>query len=160
MIKVKDIMTADVITISADAEITLAAKILLENRINGVPVIDTEGKLVGILCQSDLVAQQKAFPVPSVFTLMDGIMPLTSIKRLEKEIEKIAAVTVADAMTPNPVTVGLETPIEEVASMMVDKSFHTLPVMEDDMLVGIVGKEDVLKILIPAADDERTPSKV
>ncbi|MEA3232617.1 MAG: CBS domain-containing protein, partial [Thermodesulfobacteriota bacterium] len=99
MIKVKDVMTADVVTISPDTEITLAAKILLEKRINGVPVIDAEGKLVGILCQSDLVAQQKAFPVPAVFTLLDGFMPLTSIKRLEKEIEKIAAVTVADAMT-------------------------------------------------------------
>ena len=160
MIKVKDVMTADVVTISPDTEITLAAKILLEKRINGVPVIDAEGKLVGILCQSDLVAQQKAFPVPSVFTLLDGFMPLTSIKRLEKEIEKIAAVTVADAMTPDPVTVGLETTIEEVASMMVDKNFHTLPVMEDDTLVGIVGKEDVIKILIPAADDEKSPSKV
>ena len=160
MIKVKDVMTADVVTISPDTEIILAAKILLEKRINGVPVIDAEGKLVGILCQSDLVAQQKAFPVPSVFTLLDGFMPLTSIKRLEKEIEKIAAVTVADAMTPDPVTVGLETTIEEVASMMVDKNFHTLPVMEDDTLVGIVGKEDVIKILIPAADDEKSPSKV
>ena len=160
MIKVKDVMTADVVTISPDTEITLAAKILLEKRINGVPVIDAEGKLVGILCQSDLVAQQKAFPVPSVFTLLDGFMPLTSIKRLEKEIEKIAAVTVADAMTPDPVTVGPETTIEEVASMMVDKNFHTLPVMEDDTLVGIVGKEDVIKILIPAADDEKSPSKV
>lgn len=160
MIKVKDIMTADVITISADTEITLAAKILLENRINGIPVLDAERKMVGILCQSDLVAQQKAFPVPSVFTLMDGIMPLTSIKRLEKEIEKIAAVTVADAMTPNPVSVGPETTIEEVASMMVDKNLHTLPVMEDDVLVGIVGKEDVLKILIPANDDEKVPPKV
>jgi len=160
MIKVKDVMTADVVTISPDTEITLAAKILLEKRINGVPVIDAEGKLVGILCQSDLVAQQKAFPVPSVFTLLDGFMPLTSIKRLEKEIEKIAAVTVANAMTPDPVTVGPETTIEEVASMMVDKNFHTLPVMEDDTLVGIVGKEDVIKILIPAADDEKSPSKV
>jgi len=160
MIKVKDVMTANVVTISSDTEITQAAKILLENGINGVPVLDAEGKLVGILCQSDLVAQQKAFPVPSVFTLMDGFMPLTSIKRLEKEIEKIAAVTVADAMTPDPVTVGPETTIEEVASMMVDKNFHTLPVMEDDALVGIVGKEDVIKILIPAADDEKAPSRV
>ncbi len=148
MILVRDIMVTQVITVSPDTEVTQAAKILLENRINGVPVLDAGGKLVGILCQSDLVAQQKAFPVPSVFTLMDGIMPLTSIKRLEKEIEKIAAVTVADAMTPNPVTVFPQSTIEEVASMMVDKNFHTLPVIEADTLVGIVGKEDVLKTLI------------
>jgi CBS domain-containing protein len=148
-------MVTPVITVSTDTEVAHAAKTLLENRINGVPVLDAEGKLVGILCQSDLVAQQKAFPVPSVFTLMDGIMPLTSIKRLEKEIEKIAAVTVADAMTPDPVTISPETTIEEVASMMVDKNFHTLPVVEADTLVGIVGKEDVLRTLLPEVKDDQ-----
>ena len=151
-------MTTDVMTVSPDTEITAAAKILLENRINGLPVLDNGGKLVGILCQSDLVAQQKAFPVPSVFTLLDGFMPLTNIKRLEKEIEKIAAVTVADAMTPDPVTVEPETAIERVASMMVDQNFYTIPVVKDDVLVGIVGKADVLKILIPIADTSKIPS--
>lgn len=159
MIRAKDVMTTDVITVSPDTDITQAAKLLLENRINGVPVIDANGKLVGILCQSDLVAQQKAFPVPSVFTLMDGFMPLTSIKRLEKEIEKIAAVSVSDAMTPDPVTVDPQTSIEEVASMMVDKNYHTLPVMKDGELVGIVGKEDVLKILIPVSDTKSPLTK-
>ncbi len=159
MIRAKDVMTSDVITVSPDTDITQAAKIILENRINGVPVIDANGKLVGILCQSDLVAQQKAFPVPSVFTLMDGFMPLTSLKRLEKEIEKIAAVSVGDAMTPDPVTVGPLTSIEEVASMMVDKNYHTLPVMKDDELVGIVGKEDVLKILIQDSGTKSPPPK-
>ncbi len=145
-------MTTKVITVSPEMEITVAAKLLLENRINGVPVLDKDGKLVGILCQSDLVVQQKAFPVPSIFTLLDGFMPLTSINRLEKEIEKISAAVVADAMTPDPVTVAPETTIEQVASLMVDKNFHTIPVLKNDALVGIVGKVDVLKVLIPTAD--------
>jgi CBS domain-containing protein len=55
---------------------------------------------------------------------------------------------VKQAMTPNPVTVGPETDIEEVAKLMVDKKYHTLPVMEGDKVVGIVGKEDVLKTLL------------
>jgi CBS domain-containing protein len=63
-------------------------------------------------------------------------------------VQKIAALTVKQAMTPNPVTVGLETDIENVAKLMVDKKYHTLPVMEGDKVVGIVGKEDVLKTLL------------
>ena len=148
MLKVKDIMTKDVISVSPEMEITTAAKILLEKRINGLPVIDPFGRLIGILCQSDLVAQQKAIPVPSVFTLLESFIPLTSIKRIDKEVEKIAALTVKQAMTPNPVTVGPETDIEDVAKLMVDKKYHTLPVMEGDKVVGIVGKEDVLKTLL------------
>lgn len=149
MIKVKDIMTTNVISVSPETEILQAARIMVEKRINGLPVLDDTGKLVGILCQSDLVAQQKNVPIPSLFSLMDGFMPLTSLKKIEKEVEKIAALTVAQAMTQKPVTVSPETNIEEVASLMVDRNFHTLPVIANGKLVGIVGKEDVLKTLLP-----------
>ena len=150
MLKVKDIMTEDLITLSSETEIAHAAKLLLEKRINGIPVVDEMGRLVGILCQSDLIAQQKKLPIPSFFTFLDGFIPLTSIKQIEREAQKIAATTVAHAMTPNPVTVRPETSIEEVAALMVGKNLHTLPVVSEGKLVGIVGKEDVLKTLMPA----------
>ena len=148
MLKAKDIMTREIITISPETEIAQAAKLLLVNRINGVPVIDDAGELVGILCQSDLIIQQKNIPIPSLFTLLDGFIPLTSSKKLDKEVAKIAATKTEDAMTANPVTVNPDTGIEEVAALMVEKSYHTLPVVETDKLVGIVGKEDVLRTLI------------
>lgn len=147
MIKVKDIMSKEVITVSPDMEIAQAAKLLLTKRINGVPVIEKSGRLAGILCQSDLIAQQKSIPIPSLFTLLDGYIPLTPMNRLNKEVEKIAATTVEHAMTPNPSTVSPDTDIEKVAVLMVEKNFHTLPVMDGGKLVGIVGKEDVLRTL-------------
>lgn len=148
MITAKDIMTRDVITISPETEIAQAAKLLLTNRINGVPVVNEAGELVGILCQSDLIIQQKNIPIPSLFTLLDGFIPLTSSKKIDKEVEKIAAAKAEDAMTANPVTVNPDTGIEEVAALMVEKSYHTLPVVDAGKLVGIVGKEDVLRTLI------------
>ena len=152
MLKVKDIMTKELITVSPDTEIVQATKLLLVNRINGIPVTDETGKLVGILCQSDLIAQQKKLPIPSFFTFLDGLIALTSMKQIEKQVQKIAAITVAQAMTPNPVTVQPETDIEKVAALMVDKNFHTIPVVDEGELVGIVGKEDILKTLIPGSD--------
>ena len=148
MITANDIMTQEVISISPESEIAQAAKLLLTNRINGVPVINDTGELVGILCQSDLIIQQKNIPIPSLFTLLDGFIPLTSSKKLDKEVEKIAATKVADAMTPDPVTVNSDTGIEEIAALMVEKNYHTLPVVDANKLVGIVGKVDVLKTLI------------
>lgn len=141
-------MTKDLITVSPEMEIAHAAKLLLEKHINGVPVVDGTGKMVGILCQSDLITQQKRFPIPSVFTLLDGFIPLTSMKHIEKEAQKISATTVAHAMTPNPFTVSPEMSIEEVATIMLDKNFNTLPVVDEEKLVGIVGKEDILKTLM------------
>ena len=152
MLKVKDIMTKELITVSPDTEIVHATKLLLENRINGVPVTDETGKLVGILCQSDMIAQQKKLPVPSFFTFLNGLITLSSMKQFEKQVQKIAATTVAHAMTPNPVTVRPDTNIEEVAALMVDNNFHTIPVVDEGELVGIVGKEDILRTLIPRSE--------
>jgi CBS domain-containing protein len=142
-------MTTEVITVSPETEIVQATKLLLENRINGVPVLDETGRLVGILCQSDLIAQQQKIPIPSFFTLLDGLIPLISEKQIDKQVRKIAAVTVAEAMTPNPVTVQPDTNIEEVAALMVERNFHTIPVVDEGKLVGIVGKEDILRTLMP-----------
>ena len=147
MIKVKEIMTREVLTVTPDTEITQATKLLIDNRINGLPVVDEEGKIKGILCQSDLIAQQKKLPLPSFFTFLDGFIPMTSMKQLEKQIQKVSATTVGNVMTPNPVTVNPETYINHVAALMVDKNYHTLPVVEGGKLVGIVGKEDVLRTL-------------
>ncbi len=149
MITVNDIMTKGLITVSPGMEVTQAAKILIEKHINGLPVVDESGNLVGILCQSDIIAQQKELPIPSLFAFLDGYLTLTNIKNLEKQARKITAIIVDHAMTPDPVTVSPDTSIETVATLMVDNNFHTLPVLADGKLVGIVGKEDVLKTLIP-----------
>ena len=83
----------------------LLQSLFLDNRINGIPVVDEAGHLVGILCQSDLIAQQKRLPIPSFFTFMDGIFSTSSVKQFEKQVQKNAAITVAQAMKPNPVFV-------------------------------------------------------
>jgi signal-transduction protein with cAMP-binding, CBS, and nucleotidyltransferase domain len=124
---VKEVMTENPITVTGGTEIFKAAKILLDNRINGVPVVDEAGKLVGILCQSDIIAQQKKLPLPSLFSFLDGYISLSSTKNLEKEVRKIAATAVVDAMTRNPVTVAPNSSIETVAALMVDQIFPIMP---------------------------------
>jgi len=69
-------------------------------------------------------------------------------------MKKIAALTVNEAMTLEPVTVNPETDIEDVAKLMVDKKYHTLPVVKGGKVVGIVGKEDVLKTLLSEPQSE------
>ncbi|EGB13572.1 CBS domain containing membrane protein [Pseudodesulfovibrio mercurii] len=147
MLKAKDIMTTECITLTPETDITAAAKVLLEKKINGAPVLDGD-QVVGVLCQSDLVAQQKKVTLPSFFTLLDGVIPLSSHDELDREMTKIAALKVGDAMTAAPTFVTPETTIEDVATMMANEKLYTLPVIENGKLVGVVGKEDVLKTLI------------
>jgi len=150
MIIARDIMETNIICVSPDMEIPRAVEILLNNHINGVPVVNSKKELVGILCQSDLIFQQKEMPIPPIFTILDSIIPLSSSKRLEDTLRKISAATVGQAMIKEPVAVSADTPLAEIASLMVEKHFHTIPVVDGKKLIGIIGKEDVLKTLIPS----------
>jgi CBS domain-containing protein len=151
MLKAQDIMTKTPITLRPGDDIATAARTMIDKRINGLPVVDEAGVLVGILTQSDLVAQQKTLSLPSVFTLFDGFVPLASMDKLEAEFKKITAMTVAEAMTKDPAFVAPDTPLDKIAALMVDRQYHTLPVVDGGRLVGVVGKEDVIRTLIPGA---------
>lgn len=148
MLKAIDIMTPDPVTLSPDSDIRTAVALLIDRKINGAPVVDASGKLVGVLCQSDLVAQQKQVTMPSLFSMLDGFIALSSREDFEREIQKIAATKVSQAMTVNPKSVTPQTPIDEIATVMVNEKLYTLPVVDAGKLVGVVGKEDILRTLL------------
>jgi CBS domain-containing protein len=149
MLKAIDIMTRNIISVTPDTGITEVARLLLERHINGVPVVDEKGMLVGIICQSDLIAQQKKLPLPSFFNLLDIFIPISSPGKIDREVEKISAFRAEQAMTHDPVTVNPDTNLEEIAAIMVNRNLHTIPVVEKGKLVGIIGKEDVLRTIMP-----------
>jgi CBS domain-containing protein len=151
MLKARDIMTREVLTVRPETEIVQAAQMMLDKHLGGLPVVDKEGHLKGIICQSDLMAQQRKIPLPSFFILLDSPIPLTSPQQVEHEIKKMAAIKVSDAMTPGPLTVDPDTSIEDIATLMVKHNIHTVPVLERGWLVGIIGKEDILRTLMPGA---------
>jgi CBS domain-containing protein len=154
VIKAKDIMTMDVVTVYPDTEIIQAAKLMLDNHFSGLPVIDKTGQLKGIICQSDLMAQQKKIPLPSFFVLLDSPISFISQKKIEAEVKKMAAFKVSEAMTRDPLTVDPETSLEDIATLMVKHNIHTLPVLDHGKLVGIIGKEDILRTLMPTQKNE------
>lgn len=148
MLTARDIMTPNPITIRPEATIAEAVKILLEKRFNGLPVVDADGVLVGVICQSDLVAQQQKMEIPSIFTLFDGFIPMPGWAKAEKDFLKMNALSVGEAMSASPVTAAPDMPLEDLASLMVKAKYYSLPVVEEGRLVGIIGKEDVLRTLV------------
>lgn len=147
MLKARDIMTPNPVTIGPDTPITEAVKILLEKRFNGLPVVDADGALLGVLCQSDLVAQQKTPDAPSIFTILDGFISF-GLKHAEQDLHKITALTAREAMTESPITVRPDTRLDEIASLMVKAKYYSLPVLENGRVTGIIGKEDILRTVI------------
>ena len=145
MLNASDIMTTEVITVKKETSLKELAEILYKNHINGVPVLDDEGLLIGIICESDLIRKDKKLHIPTVVALFDAVFYLESSKNLEKEIKQISATTVEELYTPKVVTVDEKTPIDEIATLMTRQKIYTIPVMDGKRLVGIVGKGDVIR---------------
>ena len=150
MLNASDIMTTDVITVKKETPLAELAEILTKNHINGVPVVDDEGLLIGIICESDLIRRDKKLHIPTVVALFDAVFYLESSKKMEKEIQLISATTVEELFTRKVVTVDEKTPIDEIATLMTQEKFYTIPVMDGDRLVGVVGKGDVIRTYVPS----------
>jgi CBS domain-containing protein len=148
MLNASDIMTTDVITVQKDTSLKDLAKLLYENHINGVPVVDSDGLLIGIICESDLIRKDKKLHIPTVVAIFDWVLYLERPKKIEKEIQRINATKVEDLYTKKVVTVDEKVPVDEIATIMEQKKISTIPVMDGDRLVGIIGKTDLIRTLI------------
>ncbi len=147
MIQAKDIMTQEVITVKEDTPISEVAQILTEKHISGVPVLNPEKEMVGIVCESDIIDQTKRLHLPTVINLMGYIVFLESGKKFEKELKKMIGLAAADIMTRTVKTVSPETSLEEIATLMAENRVHSIPVLRGKDLVGIIGKKDIIRSL-------------
>ena len=147
MLKVKDIMTKEVITVTNETTVEELARLLIKNKISGAPVVDGSGNLTGIVTENDLISQNKRLHIPTVIRLFDSFI-LFGSGRMEDEIRKMAAVTVGGICTKKVISVTEESSLEEVATLMSEKNIHLLPVVRDKAVVGIIGKADVVNAMI------------
>ena len=148
MFNASDIMTTAVITVKKETTLKELARLLYENHINGVPVVEDEGKLIGIICESDLIRKDRKLHIPTVVALFDWVFYLESPKKMEKEIQRINATKVEDLYVREVITVNEKTPVEDIATIMTQKKAYTIPVMDGDRIVGIIGKGDLLRTLV------------
>ncbi len=142
---VGDIMSADVITVTPETPLRELAEILSTKNINGVPVVNADGDVLGVVCESDLVNQNQPLHIPTVFVILDSFIPVENPFRLKDDIKRLTATTVGEIYSAPAVTVTSDTDVSEAARLMADKKYYTLPVVDEGKLVGIVGKSDVIR---------------
>jgi len=145
MTKVRDVMTTEVVTVTPQTPLRDLAVILADKKINGVPVVDEKGAVLGVVCESDLVAQNKPLHIPTVFVLLDSVIPLENPWRLQKEFKRLTATVVEDIYSRPAVVVSPDTDLPEVAQLMCEKKYYTIPVVDRGKLVGVLGKADVIR---------------
>lgn len=150
MLKAKDIMTQDVITTKLETTVGQLARLLMDNKISGTPVVDGEGRMVGIVTENDLIRKNKRLHIPTVIRLFDAYVMVGS-KSMEKEIKDITAITVGEIYTEDVVSIEEETTLEEIATIMAEDHIHLLPVLKEGKVVGIVGKADMVRAMTDEA---------
>ena len=149
--KVRDVMNVMPITVSAEANVSEAARLLRENKISGLPVLDGE-RLVGIVSESDLLRllsvedkKEGGLWLPSPFEIFEvPFRDLVKWEQMQAGLKEATTKKVADVMSRNLHEVGPDDSVEEAASIMTRHRINRLPVVEDGRIVGIVTRGDII----------------
>lgn len=150
MLTIRDVMSPSVVTIKPETPLKEVARLLIDRRISGVPVVDGEGLVLGVVSEADLLVKEQG---------ADAIRHRRLSRLLGESTEsrtqtvKLGAVTAAEAMTSPAVTIASGRPIHEAAAIMTARHVNRLPVIDDGRLVGIVSRADLVRAYV-RSDDE------
>lgn len=140
--KVSEIMQKRLITLREDVNLKKAAKILVQHRISGAPVLDEKGNIVGIISEKDIF--KKLYPDYKEFYSSPEFF--VDFEELEKRVKDISHIKVGDIMIRKVITVSPQTPIMRVGSIMLARGIHRIPVVDKEgKLIGIVSRRDIFK---------------
>jgi predicted transcriptional regulator len=146
---IADIMTPDPIVVNPQTPLNEAIKILAENRISGLPVIDANGKLVGVISETDLMWQETGVTPPAYIMLLDSVIYLENPAKHERELHKALGQTVGEVMTEKDLfTIKPDRSVREAAQMMHKHKVHRLPVLDAaEKIIGIVTRGDIIRFM-------------
>ncbi len=143
--KAKDIMTSNVITVMKEDKIEKAIKLLLENNITGLPVLDEQNQVVGIITEGDLMYRGTDIKPPRYLAIFDSYIFIDNPNKFEKQLKKMTGMYVGDVMTEPVVVAQADQSVADVASLMTKHKVNRVPVVEDNKLIGIISRRDIIK---------------
>ena len=144
----RDVMTTEVITVHQEEKLKEVARILMDNKISGLPVVDDAHHVVGIISEKDMVVTAGQLQIPFYITLFDGIIFLENPKKFQEKLKRFTASKVKEVMSTEVIFVEEDTPLDDVISILQKHKINRLPVLRNDKLVGIISKNDILKAMV------------
>jgi len=147
---VKDVMTTRVVSVRKDASFRTLVAALRDHRVGAFPVLDDDGKVIGVVSEADMLAKEALASEP------EGMPGMIAGMLRRKEHEKARGTTAGDLMTSPPITVAPEDTLERAARLMYTRKVKRLPVVDaNGHLVGIIGRADLLTVFDRPDDDMR-----
>jgi CBS domain-containing protein len=153
MMTVRDVMTRSVVWVRRITPLKEVAQLLVDNDISGVPIVDYDDAVLGVVSEGDLLIKEQG---------ADAIRhrPLARLlgesRKTRTQLAKLEAVTAAEAMTAPAITIASSRPIHEAAAIMTARGVNRLPVVDDGRLVGIVTRGDLVRAYVRSDDELAT----
>lgn len=149
MMRVRDVMTTSVVTVDPATPVKDVARLLVEHRISGVPVVD-DGRVVGLVTEADFLVKERG---PDAIRHRRFGWLFGDSDEARAQHAKLAATSAGEAMTGPAVTIDPGRTISEAARLMTRHRVNRLPVVEEGRLVGIVTRADIVRVYV-RSDDE------
>lgn len=146
-LKVRDIMQTDVLVVGPETTVRELADILAQNKISGVPVVDAEQRVVGMVSEADVIVQDAELHFPYYIPLLDSVIYLQSVNKFEQRLKKMFGTKVADIMSREVFAISPDASVYDAATLMADHKVNRLPVTEGQRLVGIVTRGDIVRAM-------------
>jgi CBS domain-containing protein len=146
MLKVRDIMTTEVVATQPDTTVNLVARLMAGKAISGVPVVE-DGRVVGIVTELDLIVRNTRLEPPAFFQLLDARIPLETPSHYRERLRHMLGTLARDVMTEKVVTIDPDEDLETLAELMVKQRVNPVPVVQDGRLVGIVARSDIIAMM-------------
>ena len=146
---VKDVMTTDVLTFTSDERVQDAYERLMARGVDGGPVVDADGKVIGMLSTDDLLVQETRLHYPTVISLFGGYLELpSSHRKFEQELRKAVGAKVSDVMSSPATTCAPDDTLERAATLLHEHELSRLPVTSGGQLVGLIARGDILRAIM------------
>jgi CBS domain-containing protein len=146
-LKVKDIMKLDVVAVGPDTSVRELADILSEHKISGVPVVDANGWVIGIVTDSDVIVQDADLHFPYYIPILDSFINPEGFHKFRERFRKAFGSKVSEIMSKDVITISPDALVHEAATLMADRKVNRLPVTETRKLVGIVTRGDIVQAI-------------
>jgi len=145
---VGDAMTRGPIMVQPETPLTEVIRILAEQHISGLPVVNPQGKLVGVISETDLMWRESGVTPPPYIMVLDTVIYLKNPAKYEKDLHKALGQTVGEVMSHHPITIKPHQPLTLAARLMHERQVHRLLVLNDaGSVIGILTRGDIVRVM-------------
>lgn len=146
--KVRDIMTSKVMTVKPDDTVSFVASLLIQHRFNGLPVVDKDGILLGLIAERDFISSESKIYLPTYIKMLQDFDYVKGDRRqLPEDVKKVINATAADVMNTNVVTTTADTDLSDLTEVFAKQRVNPVPVIDQGhKLIGIIARSDLIRL--------------